>query len=56
MVARDMDKKHSNWEIKMTNFKQLMELVKKYGEIIISPIDDTANYNYGIEIYDSYRE
>ena len=55
MVARDMDKKYSDWEIEITNLRQLIGIIKKYGEIIISS-SNVKGYEYEIEIYDGYRE
>ena len=54
-VKRDMPER-SIWTIRITNLKQLLGLVDKYGEIIIEPIEDTMGYKYEIEIYDDYRE
>ena len=61
-VARDMvyedkdDERNFSWEIKISTLKGTIDLVNKYGQIIINPIDDVKNYEYEIEIYNDYRE
>jgi len=54
MVVRDL--KGEDWQIEIANLKQLLNLVDKYGDIIIKPCDDKKGYKYEIEIYDDYRE
>ena len=54
-IKRDLDKRNI-WTIKIDNLKQLIDLVDKYGSIVIEPIEDETNYNYKIEIYDDWRE
>ena len=55
MVMRDLDRVYSDWEMEIANLEQLMEMIKKYGEIVISS-SNARGYEYEIEIYDGYRE
>jgi len=61
-VARDMvyddkdDSSNFDWEIGINNLKQMINLAKSYGEIIIMPCNGVKGYKYEIEIYDGYRE
>jgi len=51
------------WVIEISSFKQLMGIIKKYGQIIISPREDlkgkgdsVKDINMEIAIYDDYVE
>lgn len=53
MIVRDMQER-IRWVIDIENLEQLMELQRKYGELILNTDDN--NNDPAIEIYDDYRE
>ena len=54
-IKRDLDKRNI-WTIKIDNLEQLINLINKYGSIVIEAIDGETDYNYELEIYDDWRE
>ena len=54
-VVRDCEREESVWEIEINSLNDITSLFKKYGEIIIRE-SVYSEYDFEIEIYDTYRE
>ena len=46
----------SDWFIDIYDLNDLLQLIKKYGEIIVSDYSGDPSARYELEIYDDYRE
>ena len=47
---------HIYWEMEINTIEDIMNLVSKYGDIIITKDTSSMVHNAEIEIYDDYRE
>lgn len=54
-IVRDYEVEESVWEVEIDSLNDVINLFKKYGDIII--LGSTySEYDFKIEIYDAYRE
>lgn len=54
-VVRDCEVEESVWEVEIESLNDIIGIFKKYGDIII--MESTySEYDFKIEIYDTYRE
>lgn len=54
-VVRDCEREESVWEIEIECLDDILHLFDKYGDIIIKD-NIYSEYDFSIEIYDTYRE
>ena len=48
--------KNNGWFIEINSIGDLIELINKYGDLIMAKDDYNKSKGYTIEIYDDYRE
>lgn len=54
-IVRDCEIVESVWEVEIESLNDILSIFKKYGDIII--MESTySEYDFKIEIYDTYRE
>ena len=54
-IVRDCEREESVWEVEIESLNDILSIFKKYGEIIIKE-NPYSEYDFAIEIYDTYRE
>ena len=54
-IVRDCEREESVWEVEIESLNDIISLFKKYGDIIIMG-STYSEYDFKIEIYDTYRE
>lgn len=54
-IVRDCEREESVWEVEINSLNDIISLFKKYGDIIIEE-SIYSEYDFTIEIYDTYRE
>ena len=54
-IVRDCEREECVWEIDVESLEDIIHLFKKYGDIIIKS-SVYSEYDFSIEIYDTYRE
>lgn len=54
-IVRDCERKEDVWEIEIESLDDILCLFDKYGDIIIKS-SIYLEYDFSIEIYDTYRE
>ena len=54
-VVRDCEVEASVWEVEIGSLNDIVGIFKKYGDIIIEE-NIYSEYDFKIEIYDTYRE
>lgn len=55
MVVRELWKNDNCWIIEIKDLKELLKLIKQYGDIVIQD-SHIKGISFEIEIYDGYRE
>lgn len=54
-IVRDCEREKSVWEVEIESLNDIISIFKKYGDIIIME-SIYSEYDFKIEIYDTYRE
>ncbi|WP_092113471.1 hypothetical protein [Prevotella sp. KH2C16] len=54
-IVRDCEREEDVWEIEIESLDDILRLFDKYGDIIIKS-SIYSEYDFSIEIYDTYRE
>lgn len=54
-IVRDCEREKSVWEVEIESLNDIISIFKKYGDIIIVE-SIYSEYDFKIEIYDTYRE
>lgn len=54
-IVRDCEREESVWEVEIESLNNIISIFKKYGDIIIME-SAYSEYDFKIEIYDTYRE
>lgn len=54
-IVRDCEREESVWEVEIESLNDILSIFKRYGDIIIRE-SSYSEYDFTIEIYDTYRE